>query len=116
MNQAIEQARASGEERIAQLTLQQSTDLIQAALSDGRLLPAQKGWAEALAKSNPDKLREHLSKQTRIAALTTTQTGGRPPAGLPSRTVDEPESELNPAVLSLMGLDPNDFKEGNSNV
>ena len=116
MNQAIEQARASGEERIAQLTLQQSTDLIQAALSDGRLLPAQKGWAEALAKSNPDKLREHLSKQTRIAARTTTQTGGRPPAGLPSRTVDEPESELNPAVLSLMGLDPNDFKEGNSNV
>jgi phage I-like protein len=42
MNQAIEQARASGEEQIAQLTLQQSTELIQAALSDGRLLPAQK--------------------------------------------------------------------------
>jgi hypothetical protein len=53
---------------------------------------------------------------TRIAALTTTQTGGRPPAGLPSRTVDAPDDELNPAVLSMMGLDPNDFKEGNSNV
>jgi phage I-like protein len=30
--------------------LQQSTELIQAALSDGRLLPAQKDWANALAK------------------------------------------------------------------
>ncbi|HBW8052886.1 TPA: hypothetical protein MFG92_005445, partial [Klebsiella pneumoniae] len=116
MNQAIEQARASGEEQIAQLTLQQSTELIQAALSDGRLLPAQKGWAEALAKSSPDKLRDHLSKQSRIAALTTTQTGGRPPAGLPSRAVDAPDDELNPAVLSVMGLNPNDFIEGNSNV
>ncbi|HHR5622770.1 phage protease [Klebsiella pneumoniae] len=116
MNQAIEQARASGEEQIAQLTLQQSTELIQAALSDGRLLPAQKGWAEALAKSSPDKLRDHLSKQPRIAALTTTQTGGRPPAGLPSRAVDAPDDELNPAVLSVMGLNPNDFIEGNSNV
>ncbi|MDM4471363.1 phage protease [Klebsiella michiganensis] len=116
MNQAIEQARASGDEQIAQLTLQQSSELIQAALSDGRLLPAQKGWAEALAKSSPDKLREHLAKQTRIAALTTTQTGGKPPAGLPSRTVDEPDGELNPAALSVMGLDPKDFNEGNSNV
>ncbi|WP_195481847.1 phage protease [Klebsiella oxytoca] len=116
MNQAIEQARASGEEQIAQLTLQQSTDLIQAALSDGRLLPAQKGWAEALAKSSPDKLRDHLSKQPRIAALTTTQTGGRAPAGQPSRTISAPDDELNPAMLSIMGLDPNNFKEESGNA
>jgi hypothetical protein len=32
MNAAISQARASGEEQIAQLTLQQSTELIEAAL------------------------------------------------------------------------------------
>jgi phage I-like protein len=68
-----QQARASGEEQIAQLTLQQSTELIQAALSDGRLLPAQKDWANALAKSNPDKLRDHLGKQPRVAALTTSR-------------------------------------------
>ncbi|HBV4450871.1 TPA: hypothetical protein MDY78_005403, partial [Klebsiella pneumoniae] len=116
MNQAIEQARASGEEQIAQLTLQQSTDLIQTALSDGRLLPAQKGWAEALAKSSPDKLRDHLSKQPRIAALTTTQTGGRAPAGQLSRTISAPDDELNPAMLSIMGLDPNNFKEESGNA
>ena len=85
-------------------------------MSDGRLLPAQKSWAEALAKSSPDKLREHLSKQSRIAALTTTQTGGRAPAGQPSRTISAPDDELNPAMLSIMGLDPNNFKEESGNV
>ena len=116
MNEAINQARASGDEQIAQLTLQQSTELIEAALSDGRLLPAQKTWAAALAKSDPAKLREHLDKQPKLAALTQQQTRGLPPTGLPSRSSQEPDTELNPAVLSLMGIDPASIKKESGNV
>lgn len=116
MNQAISQARATGDEQIAQLTLQQSTDLIEAALSDGRLLPAQKDWANALAKSSPEKLRDHLGKQQPVAALTHTQTGGRQPANIPVRSSHEPEDDLNQAVLSLMGIDPTTIKKDASNA
>ncbi|XWJ89582.1 phage protease [Phytobacter ursingii] len=116
MNAAISQARASGEEQIAQLTLQQSTELIEAALSDGRLLPAQKDWANALAKSNPEKLRDHLGKQPRVAALTHQQTGGKPLATMQSRSSQEPDEELNPAVLSIMGIDPATIKEESGNA
>lgn len=105
MNQAIEQARASGEEQIAQLTLRQSEELITAALSDGRLLPAQKAWATALAKSDPEKLRSFVGKQPKVAALSRTQTLGQPPAGIPGTSSAEPEEELNEAVLTMMGVD-----------
>lgn len=116
MNQAINQARATGDEQIAQLTLQQSTDLIEAALSDGRLLPAQKDWANALAKSSPEKLRHHLDKQQPVAALSQTQTGGRQPASVQQRSSDEPAEDLNLAMLSIMGIDPTSIKKESGNA
>ncbi|HCG2926669.1 TPA: phage protease [Escherichia coli] len=116
MNDAVNQARATGDEQIAQLTLQQSTELIEAALSDGRLLPAQKDWATALAKSSPEKLRDHLSKQTSVAALTATQTGGRQPISVQQRISVESHDDLNPAVLSLMGIDPTTIKKESGNA
>lgn len=53
MNQAIEQACASGEEQIAQLTNQQSADLIQAALSDGRLFAGAKRMGGGVGQIQP---------------------------------------------------------------
>lgn len=111
MNQAIDQARASSDEQIAQLTLQQNQQLIEAALSDGRLLPAQKSWAESLAKSSPEQLHQHLAKRTAIAALSRTQTGGQQPSGVRTAAT-EPEEDINPAVLSLMGIDISMIKKG----
>ncbi|MGC8341844.1 phage protease [Pantoea ananatis] len=111
MNEAINQARASGEEQIAQLTLRQSDELITAALSDGRLLPAQKAWATALAKSDPDKLREFVEKQPKVAALSRTQTLGQPPSRSFQRPSVEADDDINLAVLSTMGIDPATIKQ-----
>jgi phage I-like protein len=54
---------------------------IEAALSDGRLLVAQKEWAQKLGESNLAALKEYVSVATPIDALSGTQTGGKPPAG-----------------------------------
>lgn len=56
-------------------------DDIEAALKDGRLTAATKGWAESLAKTAPDALKAFLATQPPVQALTGTQTGGRTPAG-----------------------------------
>ena len=56
-------------------------DDIEAALKDGRLTAATKGWAEEMAKTAPDALKAFLAAQPSVQALTGTQTGGRPPAG-----------------------------------
>lgn len=57
-------------------------DLVVAALSDGRLLPAQEAWARSLGASDVVKLREYLVAAPRIAALSSSQTGGRVPSGV----------------------------------
>ena len=56
-------------------------DDIEAALKDGRLTAATKGWAESLAKTAPDALKAYLAAQPPVRALAGTQTGGTPPAG-----------------------------------
>lgn len=56
-------------------------DDIEAALKDGRLTAATKGWAEEMAKTAPDALKAYLAAQPPVQALTGTQTGGRTPAG-----------------------------------
>ncbi|HEN3379970.1 TPA: phage protease [Yersinia enterocolitica] len=105
MHQAVSEAVTQTQANMAALANQQCDGLITAALSDGRLLPAQKAWAESLAKANPDSLKSFLDKAPKIAALTQSQTGGRPPAGLPEPTTLDDDSEINLAVCGLMGLD-----------
>ena len=56
-------------------------DLVEPALSDGRLLPAQEAWARELGKSNLAALMTYLKTAQPIAALNSTQTGGREPPG-----------------------------------
>ncbi|MDY2946550.1 MAG: phage protease [Mannheimia varigena] len=53
--------------------------LIQTALSDGRLLPAQKEWAENLGKQNLVALSDFLKTVTPNPALNGTQSGGEDP-------------------------------------
>jgi phage I-like protein len=56
-------------------------DLIEPALTDGRLLPAQEQWARDLGKSNLAALKSYLDTAQPIAALRGSQTGGKPPTG-----------------------------------
>ena len=53
--------------------------LITPALADGRLLPAQKQWAEALGKSDIASLSAYLETAQPIAALSGMQTKGQAP-------------------------------------
>ncbi|GAB7214741.1 phage protease [Dickeya oryzae] len=62
MQQSVAEALATANNNVAALAQKQCTELITAALSDGRLLPAQKSWAESLAVSSPDSLKTFLEK------------------------------------------------------
>jgi phage I-like protein len=64
-------------------------DLIAPALADGRLLPAQKEWAEGLGQSNLAALRAYLATAQPIAALRGTQTGGQAPDGQSNGLTDD---------------------------
>ena len=108
MNAAIQEAR----EQVAALGLQDCGPLITAALSDGRLLTAQKGWAEALGKQDPASLKSFLEKAQPIAALSQSQTQGKPPAGVHHRGPEkEGDDVLDLAVCSLLGTDPKEVAQ-----
>ncbi|WP_038906875.1 phage protease [Dickeya oryzae] len=111
MQQSVAEALATANNNVAALAQKQCTELITAALSDGRLLPAQKSWAESLAQSSPDSLKAFLEKAPKIAALTTTQTGGQPPAGAPKKEPTAQDEVIDPAICSLMGVDPADVAQ-----
>lgn len=52
--------------------------LLTAALSDGRLLPAQEAWAKSYAASDPAGFKTYLDNAPVIAALNSKQTHGKP--------------------------------------
>lgn len=95
------------QQRIADLTGRvngrEVDELITAALSDGRLLPELEGWARENGNKDINNLKSYLSKAPKIAALTTTQTGGRVPAGVNG---EEPLDPVSLAVCSQFGNDP----------
>ncbi len=86
---------------------EKAQSLITVALSDGRLLPAQKEWAENLATSNITALTQFLSTTTPVAALNQTQTNGQPPAGVDNKTAVLTETQI--AVCSQLGISQEDY-------
>lgn len=80
------------------------SELVEAGLEDGRLLPAQREWAESLGRSNLEALRSYLDTAQPIAALRGTQTGGKPPGDLPHGLT---EQQL--AICRNCGLDPEEY-------
>ncbi|WP_257127644.1 MULTISPECIES: phage protease, partial [unclassified Burkholderia] len=65
----------------AKLTGNEVEELVTAALKNGRLLPAQEGWARDLGKSDVAALKQFVATAQPIQALGGTQTGGNPPVG-----------------------------------
>lgn len=76
----------------AKLTTSEVSDLVNAGLSDGRLLAAQKDWATALGGKDIAALKAYLDTAQPIAALRASQTGGNPPANA--------KTEANPEALT----------------
>jgi phage I-like protein len=80
--------------------------VVQAALAAGKLLPVQEAWARGLGKSNLPALKEFIEKAPAIAALVSTQSGGKAP--------DKKEGDLSPeqmAVCKAMAIKPEDYKK-----
>ncbi|MDA8254177.1 MAG: phage protease [Betaproteobacteria bacterium] len=76
-------------------------DVVQAALSSGKLLPAMEAWARDLGKSNLAALKTYIDKNPAIAALNGNQTGGREPG----ETGDTLSADAL-KITRMMGNDP----------
>ena len=84
-------------------------DDIEAALKDGRLTAATKGWAESLAKTAPDALKAFLATQPPVQALTGTQTGGKTPAGDKPGTAALTDEEQY--VCNQLGMTADEYRK-----
>lgn len=87
--------------------------LVQQGLEEGRLMPAQKGWATQLGKKDIAALKQYLDSTNPIPGLRRAQTNGEEPPG------DTDDNGLTPnqlAVASQMGIEPAEYaktlKEG----
>jgi phage I-like protein len=82
---------------LSQTSATQEVDtLIQAALSDGRLLPAQESWAKDYGQKDMAGFKDWLDKAPKLAALTQTQTKTFIPP--------KPEDKVNTASMSAEQL------------
>lgn len=80
-------------------------DLVKPALEDGRLLPAQDGWARDLGRKDLASLTAYLKDAQPIAALRGTQTGGELPGGKDEHGLTAAEL----AVCKAAGIAPADY-------
>ncbi|WP_137971873.1 phage protease [Pseudomonas sp. F(2018)] len=80
-------------------------ELVQAGLSDGRLLPAQEKWARDLGGKDVAALKTYLADTPVIAALKRQQTDGRVPV---PTSVEQLDDEAT-AVCRQLGVDPKDY-------
>jgi phage I-like protein len=88
--------------------LQRDVDgVVVAAMSQGKLLPAQEKWARDLGMSNLAALNQYLETAQPIDALTGTQTGGNPPEVKPQGEL----SEAQLAMCTATGVSPDEFKK-----
>lgn len=92
----------------AKLNGKEVDDLVEVALSSGKLLPAQESWARGLGKSNLAALTAYLDTAQAIVALNGTQTEGNEPEG-GAGSGDLSDAEL--VVCKNMGVSPEDFKK-----
>ncbi len=105
-------SRELGEMRQAALA-RQVDELVAPALADGRLMPAEEKWARELGASNVASLSSLLAVRQPLAALSGSQTGGRPPAGgagaAGGRSGGGALSDEQLAVCKNMGITPEAF-------
>lgn len=80
--------------------------LVSAALEDGRLLPAQKEWAEKLGTQNLAALSQYLETAKPIAGLRASQTNG---GGPKTTTGAHGLTEQQLAICSQLGQSPEDY-------
>lgn len=80
-------------------------EVVNGAMLEGKLLPAQEGWARNLGKSNLAALKEYI-KDAAVVVPGGTQTGGKTPAGETNVATDS-----DTAVCSMLGIDVEEFNK-----
>ncbi|MCP5246060.1 MAG: phage protease [Burkholderiales bacterium] len=80
-------------------------EVVQAALTAGKLLPTQEIWARQHGKENLVSLKQFIENAQPVAALTGSQTGGKPPAG----NGDAQLTDDQLAICKSMGVSPEDY-------
>lgn len=92
----------------AQVNESKVADLVDVAMSEGKLLPAQEEWARSLGKTSIAALTQFLETAPKVAALGGTQTGGKAPTG--NAAADTDAAAI--AVCSQLGLSAEEFAKG----
>ena len=80
--------------------------LVAEALSNGQLLPAQESWAMLYAQKDLQGFKDYLSRQPKIAALTQSQTAGKPVT--PATTTVALTADVK-LVAAQLGVDAKDL-------
>lgn len=89
----------------AQITKDKVDGLIETALSEGRLLPAQKQWAQNLGNSNFQALSDYLATVSPTAAL----AGDKQAKGDPNANQPVALSDAEKAAARMLGMSEAEF-------
>lgn len=108
--EAVNQLRAQLSQVQANVATQALDGLVQAALSDGRLVPAMEVWAKDLGRKDPAALKTYLEGVMPLAALSSLQTS-QSDLNVTHKPQDA-SSALDAtqlAICSSLGIDPSEL-------
>lgn len=100
---------ASLSAEVAASRQEKTAALVAGALSDGRITPAEEGWARSYAEKDVDGFQAMLAARTPIVSLGASQTGGAAPSG--SGTGAAALSATDLAVCQQFGLSEADYRK-----
>lgn len=88
-----------------QLVEKETNDLVEMALKDGKISPAQKEWALEYARTAPESFKKYVAMTAKGAAVPTGALAG----GKPAKPAAEDETEMQ--VNKALGLSEDDVKK-----
>lgn len=90
----------------SRVTQNEVAEVVESALAAGKLLPAQKEWAESLGKSNLAALTAYIATAPQVAALKGMQSQGKEPGAAGAA------GDADVAVMKMLGLTAEQFAKG----
>ncbi|SJI67331.1 protease [Shigella sonnei] len=107
--EAVNQLRAQLSQVQTQAATQELDGLVQAALSDGRLVPAMADWAKELGRKDMAALKTYLDGAPRLAALSTMQSNKTELNAPQHRQDDCALDAAQLAICSSLGIEASDI-------
>ncbi|KAB7715508.1 hypothetical protein GBN32_00595 [Plesiomonas shigelloides] len=107
--EAVNQLRAQLSQIQTQAATQELDGLVQAALSDGRLVPAMADWAKELGRKDMAALKTYLDGAPRLAALSTMQSNKTELNAPQHRQDDCALDAAQLAICSSLGIEASDI-------